>query len=48
MGAKTVEEYVAGLPADQAQIVKHVRAVFKRAAPTSAKSIKWAQLSLRK
>ena len=40
---KTVEEYLAGLPADQAQIVERVRVVFKSAGPGVRESIKWAQ-----
>jgi hypothetical protein len=43
IAAKTVEVYVAGLPASHAQIVERVRAIFKSAAPTASESIKWAQ-----
>jgi hypothetical protein len=43
MTAKSVEEYIAGLPASQATIVERVRAVFKSAAPDVRESIKWAQ-----
>ena len=43
MAVKTVEEYVAGLPAQQALIVERVRSVFKAAAPTARETIKWAQ-----
>jgi hypothetical protein len=39
----TVDDYVAGLPADQAAIAEHIRALVKRVAPQARESIKWAQ-----
>jgi hypothetical protein len=40
---KTVEEYVAGLPAEQQAIVSELRKIVKAAAPSAKESVKWAQ-----
>jgi hypothetical protein len=39
----TVDDYVASLPADQAEIARHIRDLIKRVAPDARESIKWAQ-----
>jgi hypothetical protein len=43
MPAKTVDEYVASLPASQAEIVQALRQIVRAAAPQASEAIKWAQ-----
>jgi hypothetical protein len=40
---KTVDAYIASLPADQAEIVAALRALVRKAAPKATEAIKWAQ-----
>jgi len=40
---KTVEDYVAALPAEQQAIVSELRKIVKAAAPSAKESVKWAQ-----
>ena len=43
MAEKTVDDYVATLPADQAAIAEALRGVVRTAVPEATESIKWAQ-----
>jgi hypothetical protein len=43
MRAKTVDAFVASLPADQQEIIAAVRRLVLAAAPGATESIKWAQ-----
>jgi hypothetical protein len=43
MAEKSVDGYIQGLEAWQAELVKSVRAIVKKAAPEARESIKWAQ-----
>lgn len=43
MAGKTIEEYLAKLPEQQANIITTVRALILEAAPAAKESIKWAQ-----
>ncbi len=43
MADKTVDSYIAGLPAWQAEIVAAVRKIILDTAPEAKESIKWAQ-----
>lgn len=43
MPARTVDEYVRGLPADQAEIVSALRDLVRGAAPRASEVFKWAQ-----
>lgn len=40
MAAKTVDEYVAGLPPSQAELVQALRQIVRAAAPQAAETIK--------
>ncbi len=44
MGARTVEEYIAGLEDWQAEIASGLRELVREAAPDASGAIKWAQL----
>jgi hypothetical protein len=39
----SVDDYVAGLPAEHAEIARRIRELIKRVAPEARESIKWAQ-----
>jgi hypothetical protein len=43
VAAKSVDDYISGLPPDQAQIVTALRALVRRAAPDAQEAYKWAQ-----
>jgi hypothetical protein len=43
MKAKTVDEYVSGLPGWQAEVGSALRELIRKAAPDATESIKWAQ-----
>lgn len=43
MGARTVEEYIAGLEDWQAEIASDLRLIVREAAPGASEAIKWAQ-----
>jgi hypothetical protein len=43
MKARTVDEYVKGLPAEQAAIVTALRELVRGAAPRATETFKWAQ-----
>ena len=43
MGAKTVDAYIDGLEAWQADVVSALRDIVREAAPTAEERIKWAQ-----
>lgn len=43
MPARTVDEYVRALPAEQAEIVSALRALVRSAAPKAVETVKWAQ-----
>lgn len=43
MPVKTVDDYIAGLPAEQAAIVTELRAIIRKAAPKAEEAVKWAQ-----
>jgi hypothetical protein len=43
MAQKTVDEYIVGLDAEQAEIVTQIRQIIRNAAPQAHESIKWAQ-----
>jgi hypothetical protein len=43
MAERTVDGYIAGLPAEQQEIAREVVALVGAAAPTAKLSIKWAQ-----
>jgi hypothetical protein len=43
MSDKTVDSYIAGLPAWQAEIIVAVRKILLETAPDAKESIKWAQ-----
>jgi hypothetical protein len=43
MAEKTVDGYIAGLSDSQADIVRQVREIVRKAAPKASEAIKWAQ-----
>lgn len=43
MSVKTVNEYIAGLNPEQAEIISQIRQIILDTVPTASKSIKWAQ-----
>lgn len=43
MPARTVDEYVHALPAEQAEIVSALRHLVRSAAPKAVETVKWAQ-----
>ena len=43
MGARTVEEYIAGFEDWQAEIASDLRKLVREAAPVASEAIKWAR-----
>lgn len=43
MTARTVDEYVRGLPPGQAEIVSALRGLIRNSAPRAVETLKWAQ-----